>query len=197
MNTERVVKPDEQLAIITDTDQVQTQKPKKIKSTGGIIVDGEYRMRRKVREVLQPAPRRLHYRIHHKGLRNLHSQARLPERYLGNAESRDEFLDRWVQYRMGYRRDQPASDPKSLYEVMSCKYFAENAISCLLANITTALAAYEGCATSRLTQSAATENDIDNKPHRRLQEYRTTYNSIMSRLKSIPGVTSVVHGSNV
>ena len=27
---ERVVKPDEHLAIITDTDQVQTQKPKKI-----------------------------------------------------------------------------------------------------------------------------------------------------------------------
>ncbi|MGN1408705.1 MAG: RelA/SpoT family protein, partial [Eubacteriales bacterium] len=39
---ERIVKPDEQQPPITDTDQVQTQKTKKLKSSGGIIVDGEY-----------------------------------------------------------------------------------------------------------------------------------------------------------
>lgn len=183
---ERVVKPDEQLAIITDTDQVQTQKPKKIKSTGGIIVDGEYGCDVKFAKCCNPLPgdsiigfitKGYGISIHKRDCPNVISGMQNPE-----------TKDRWVNTEWDIAS--PASDPKSLYEVM-LQIFAENDIM-LLANITTALADMKVTLLS-INTKRRTENDIiinltvgcKNIDH---------FNSIMSRLKSINHVHSIQRG---
>ena len=183
---ERVVKPDEQLAIITDTDQVQTQKPKKIKATGGIIVDGEYGCDVKFAKCCNPLPgdsiigfitKGYGISIHKRDCPNVISGMQNPE-----------TKDRWVNTEWDIAS--PASDPKSLYEVM-LQVFAENDIM-LLANITTALADMKVTLLS-INTKRRTENDIiinltvgcKNIDH---------FNSIMSRLKSINHVHSIQRG---
>ena len=99
-----------------------------------------------------------------------------------------ETKDRWVNTEWDIAS--PASDPKSLYEVM-LQIFAENDIM-LLANITTALADMKVSLLS-INTKRRTENDIiinltvgcKNIDH---------FNSIMSRLKSINHVHSIQRG---
>ena len=99
-----------------------------------------------------------------------------------------ETKDRWVNTEWDIAS--PASDPKSLYEVM-LQIFAENDIM-LLANITTALADMKVTLLS-INTKRRTENDIiinltvgcKNIDH---------FNSIMSRLKSINHVHSIQRG---
>lgn len=183
---ERIVKPDEQQPPITDTDQVQTQKNKKLKSSGGIIVDGEYGCDVKFAKCCNPLPgdsiigfitKGYGISIHKRDCPNVIS-----------CMQNEETKDRWVNTEWDIETS--SSDQKSLYEVM-LQIFAENDIM-LLANITTALADMKVSLLS-INTKRRTENDIiinltvgcKNIDH---------FNSIMSRLKGINHVHSIQRG---
>ncbi len=181
---ERIVKPDDQLQI-TETDQIQTQKPKRIKSTGGVVVDGEYGCDVKYAKCCNPLPgdsiigfitKGYGISIHKRDCPNVLESMKNPEN-----------IDRWLNTEWDIVAP---SDQKSLYEVM-LQIFAENDIM-LLANITTALADMKVSLLS-INTKRRTENDIiinltvgcKNIEH---------FNSIMSRLKNINHVISIQRG---
>lgn len=183
---ERIVKPDEQQPPLTDTDQVQTQKNKKLKSSGGIIVDGEYGCDVKFAKCCNPLPgdsiigfitKGYGISIHKRDCPNVLS-----------CMQNEETKDRWVNTEWDIETS--GADQKSLYEVM-LQIYAENDIM-LLANITTALADMKVSLLS-INTKRRTENDIiinltvgcKNIEH---------FNSIMSRLKNINHVHSIQRG---
>jgi len=183
---ERVVKPDE--VPITNTDQVQTQKPKKIRSNSGIVVDGEYGCEVKFAKCCNPLPgdevvgfitKGYGISIHKHDCPNVIEGMKNPDLY-----------DRWIHAEWDSEAGTASDSGKALYEVM-LQIHAENDIM-LLANITTALADMKVSLLSINTQKR-TERDIlinltvgcKNIEH---------FNSIMSRLKNISHVHNIVRG---
>ncbi len=185
---ERVVKPDEQLLPITDTEQIQTKKNKKVRSNTGIIVDGEYGCEVKFAKCCNPLPGDKIIGFITKGYGISVHKCDCPNVKAGRQNL--DNLSRWVKCEWDNDVISATSQNKPLYEVM-LQIYAENDIM-LLANITTALADMKVSLLSINTQKR-TERDIiinltvgcKNTEH---------YNSIMSRLKSINHVTSVTRG---
>ncbi|MBE6540991.1 MAG: bifunctional (p)ppGpp synthetase/guanosine-3',5'-bis(diphosphate) 3'-pyrophosphohydrolase [Ruminococcaceae bacterium] len=184
---ERIVKPEEQV-LITDTDQVQTQKNKKIRSNSGIIVDGEYGCEVKFAKCCNPLPgdhiigfitKGYGISIHKHDCPNVKAGLENPE-----------YRERWAHTEWDTDSMTAAELSKTLYEVV-LQIYAENDIM-LLANITAALADMKVSLLSINTKKR-TESEIiisltvgcKNIDH---------YNSIMSRLKSINHVHSITRG---
>ena len=183
---ERVVKPDDEP--ITTTEQVQTQKPKKVRSNSGIVVDGEYGCEVKFAKCCNPLPGDEIIGFITKGYGISVHKCDCPN--VAENRKNPELFERWVHTE--WDRDAAAGPDggKALYEVM-LQIHAENDIM-LLANITTALADMKVSLLSINTQKR-TDHDIiinltvgcKNIEH---------YNSIMSRLKNINHVHSIVRG---
>lgn len=184
---ERIVKPDEQ-APITTTEQVQTQKSRKIRSNSGIVVDGEYGCEVKFAKCCNPLPgddiigfitKGYGISIHKCDCPNVINGMKNPDNH-----------DRWIHTEWDSEAVSSSDSGKALYEVM-LQIYAENDIM-LLANVTTALADMKVSLLSINTQKR-TENDIlinltvgcKNIEH---------FNSIMSRLKNISHVHNIVRG---
>ncbi len=183
---ERIVKPEEQ-PVITDTDQVQTQTSKRVRHTGGVIVDGEYGCEVKFAKCCNPLPGddiigfvtkgygvSIHKRDCPNAVKGLDNE-QLRERWLRAEWDKDDFMQ---------------ENGRALYEV-ALQIYAENDMT-LIANITMAIADMKVTLLSINTKKR-TENDIiimltvgcKNIEH---------YNSIMSRLRSINHVHSVTRG---
>jgi len=184
---ERVVKPDEQ-APITNTDQVQVQKSKRIRSNSGIIVDGEYGCEVKFAKCCNPLPGDAIIGFITKGHGVSVHKCDCPNAIHG--KQNPDQADRWIHTEWDSDAAYGAGGGKALYEVM-LQVYAENDIM-LLANVTTALADMKVSLLSINTQKR-TDTDIiinltvgcKNIEH---------YNSIMSRLKNINHVHNIVRG---
>ncbi len=181
---DRIVKPDEH-PMITETDQVQVQRSKRIKSTGGIIVDGEYGCDVKFAKCCNPLPGDLVIGFITKGYGISIHKRDCPN--VINGLQNPTNVDRWVNAEWDVAS--PA-EQKPLYEVM-LQVYAENDIT-LLANITMALADMKVTLLS-INTKRRTDTDIiinltigcKNIEH---------FNSIMSRLKNIKHVHSIQRG---
>lgn len=184
---ERVVKPDEQ-PVITTTEQIQTQKNKKIRSNSGIVVDGEYGCEVKFAKCCNPLPGDEIIGFITKGYGISIHKCDCPN--VKNAQQNPELSERWVHTEWDSDAVTAGSNSKALYEVM-LQIYAENDLM-LLANITNSLAEMKVSLLSINTQKR-TSNDIvinltvgcKNIEH---------FNSIMSRLKNINHVHSIVRG---
>ncbi|MBQ4097203.1 MAG: bifunctional (p)ppGpp synthetase/guanosine-3',5'-bis(diphosphate) 3'-pyrophosphohydrolase, partial [Clostridia bacterium] len=184
---EKIVKPDEQ-APITDTDKVVLQKNKKIRSSGGVVVDGEYGCDVKFAKCCNPLPGDSIIGFVTKGYGISIHKRDCPNVALGMENTENKH--RWVSAQWDTESVSYADQHKTLYEVM-LQIYAENDIM-LLANITTALADMRVSLLSINTKKR-TESDIiinltvgcKNTDH---------YNSILSRLRSINHVHSISRG---
>ena len=81
---DRVVKPEEE-ALPQTAEQVVTQKRKK--SSGGVVIDGVEGLAVKFAKRLQSSSRRPGHRLHYKGIRDIDTQAGLPERHFRAEQS--------------------------------------------------------------------------------------------------------------
>ncbi len=184
---ERIVKPEE-APPITETEQVQTQKTKKIRSNSGIIVDGEYGCEVKFAKCCNPLPgdkvigfitKGYGISVHKHDCPNVLEGKRNPE----NAT-------RWLRAEWDSDVLSSSKQNKALFEAM-LQIYAEKDIM-LLANITATLADMKVSLLSINTQKS-TDDDIlinltvgcKNVEH---------FNSIMSRLKAINHVHSITRG---
>ncbi len=182
---EKVVKPEEEPPI-TDTEQVQTTKNRRIRSDNGVVVDGEYGCAVKFAKCCNPLPgddiigfitKGYGISIHKQDCPNVQAGKQNPE----NAE-------RWLEAH--WDRDIAGDTGKSLFEAM-IQIFAENNMT-LLADITAALADMKVSLLSINTKKR-TEQDIiinltvgcKNIEH---------FNSIVSRIKNIDHVQSIARG---
>lgn len=183
---ERIVKPDE-VPVITEAEQVQTKTSKHVRHSGGVIVDGEYGCDVKFAKCCNPLPgddiigfvtKGYGISIHKRDCPNaVHGveNEKTRERWLRAEWDNDDFMQ---------------ENGRALYEVV-LQIFAENDIL-LIANITAAIADMKVTLLSINTKKR-TENDIiinltvgcKNIDH---------YNSILSRLRSINHVHSIVRG---
>ncbi|MBQ6677669.1 MAG: bifunctional (p)ppGpp synthetase/guanosine-3',5'-bis(diphosphate) 3'-pyrophosphohydrolase [Clostridia bacterium] len=173
---------------ITEPEQVKTQKPDRIRSSGGVIVDGEYGCAVKFAKCCNPLPgdsivgfitKGYGVSVHKHNCRNILSGMKDPS-----------FRDRLVNVRWD---EAVASDhSKGLYEA-TFRVFAENTIS-ILADVTATLADMKVTLVAVNTKKR-TEDDIvitltvgcRNSDH---------YESIVSRLRSVPHVRAVTGGSD-
>lgn len=185
---ERIVKPDEQLLPITDTEQIQTKKNKKVRSNTGIIVDGEYGCEVKFAKCCNPLPGDKIIGFITKGYGISVHKCDCPNVKAGR--QKPDNLSRWVKCEWDNDVISAAAQNKPLYEVM-LQIYAENDIM-LLANITTALADMKVSLLSINTQKR-TERDIIINLTVGCKDTEH-YNSIMSRLKSINHVSSITRG---
>ena len=185
---ERIVKPDEQAPLITETEQVKTQKSKKIRSNSGIVVDGEYGCEVKFAKCCNPLPGDAIVGFITKGYGISVHKCDCPNVITGRKNP--ELSGRWVNTEWDTDYENATDQGKTLYEVM-LQVFAENDIM-LLANITSALADMKVLLLSINTKKR-TESDIvinltvgcKNIEH---------FNSILSRLKNINHVHSIQRG---
>ncbi len=173
---------------ITEPEQVKTQKPDRIRSSGGVIVDGEYGCAVKFAKCCNPLPgdsivgfitKGYGVSVHKHNCRNIVSGMKDPA-----------FRDRLVNVRWD---EVAASDrSKGLYEA-TFRVFAENTLS-ILADVTTTLADMKVTLVAVNTKKR-TEDDIvitltvgcRNSDH---------YESIVSRLRSVPHVRAVTGGAD-
>lgn len=183
---ERIVKPEEQLALITETDQVQTQKPKRIRSSGGIIVDGEYGCDVKFAKCCNPLPGDSIVGFITKGY-GISVHKRDCPNVIAGMQNKDQ-IDRWVNCE--WDLETSPGEPKSLYEVM-LQIYAENDIM-LLANITAALAEMKVSLIS-INTKRRTENEIIINLTVGCKD-TDHFNSIMSRLKNVNHIHSIQRG---
>ena len=182
---ERVVKPDEN-AVVTETDQIQTGHLKK-RGTGGIIVDGEYGCEVKFARCCNPLPGDDVIGFVTKGFGISIHKKDCPNAVAGM--SKPEQADRWLRAEWDVEEFTGAAKP--MYEV-GLQIYAENDIR-LLSNITTALADMKVTLLGINTKKR-TDTDIiilltvgcKNIDH---------YNSILSRLRSVPHVERIERGS--
>ena len=185
---ERIVKPDEQAPLITETEQIKTHKSKKIRSNSGIVVDGEYGCEVKFAKCCNPLPGDNIVGFITKGYGISVHKCDCPNVITGRKNP--ELSGRWVNTEWDTDYDNVTEQGKTLYEVM-LQVYAENDIM-LLANLTSALADMKVLLLSINTKKR-TENDIvinltvgcKNIEH---------FNSILSRLKNINHVHSIQRG---
>ncbi len=185
---ERIVKPDDSAPLITETEQVKTQKSKKIRSNSGIVVDGEYGCEVKFAKCCNPLPGDAIVGFITKGYGISVHKCDCPNVISGRKNP--ELSGRWVNTEWDTDYENATDQGKTLYEVM-LQVFAENDIM-LLANITSALADMKVLLLSINTKKR-TESDIvinltvgcKNIEH---------FNSILSRLKNINHVHSIQRG---
>ncbi|MBQ4354957.1 MAG: bifunctional (p)ppGpp synthetase/guanosine-3',5'-bis(diphosphate) 3'-pyrophosphohydrolase [Clostridia bacterium] len=184
---ERVVRPDEQVPI-TNTEQVQTQKPRKIRSNSGIVVDGEYGCEVKFAKCCNPLPGDEIIGFITKGYGISVHKCDCPNVISGRKNP--EMLDRWIHTEWDTEAIADSDSAKALYEVM-LQIHAENDIM-LLANITTALADMKVSLLSINTQKKTDDDFVINLTVgcKNIEHY----NAIMSRLKNIQHVHSIVRG---
>ena len=184
---DKVVKPDE-APPITETEHVQTQTSKKIRSNSGIIVDGEYGCEVKFAKCCNPLPGDNIIGFITKGYGISIHKRDCPNVLAGMKN--ESFFDRWIRAEWDADAMSSVNQNKALFEAM-LQIYAENDIM-LLANITAALADMKVSLLSINTKKR-TEKDIiinltvgcKNIDH---------FNSIMSKLKSINHVHSIQRG---
>ena len=184
---ERIVKPEEQAQIITDTAQVPTKSNKRIRSSGGVIIDGEYGCEVKFAKCCNPLPGDDIIGFVTKGYGVSIHKCDCPNAVAGRKNP--ENADRWIKAE--WDNDSFITpEGRALYEVV-LQIFAENDIM-LLANITAAIADMKVSLLSINTKKR-TESDIiinltvgcKNIEH---------YNSILSRLRNINHIHSIERG---
>jgi GTP pyrophosphokinase len=184
---ERIVKPDEENPI-TETEQIQTQKTKKIRSNSGIIIDGEYGCEVKFAKCCNPLPgdrvigfvtKGYGVSIHKHDCPNVIESRKNPE----NA-------DRWLSAEWDSETLSASGQNKALFEAM-LQIHAEKDIM-LLANITTCLADMKVSLLSINTQKSDDTDIIINLTVgcKNVEHF----NSIMSRLKAISHVHTISRG---
>ncbi|MBQ9718537.1 MAG: bifunctional (p)ppGpp synthetase/guanosine-3',5'-bis(diphosphate) 3'-pyrophosphohydrolase, partial [Clostridia bacterium] len=184
---ERIVKPDE-APPVTETEQIQTQKSKKIRSNSGIIIDGEYGCEVKFAKCCNPLPGDKVIGFITKGYGVSIHKHDCPN--VVDGKKNPAFADRWLRAEWDSDVLSASTQNKALFEAM-IQVYAEKDIM-LLANITAALADMKVSLLSINTQKSD-ETDIiinltvgcKNVEH---------FNSIMSRLKSINHVHSITRG---
>jgi len=183
---EKIVKPEEEPAPITDTEQVQTAKNRKIRSDNGVIVDGEYGCAVKFAKCCNPLPGDAIIGFVTKGYGiSIHKQD-CPNVETGRLNP--ENNERWLEAH--WDNDIASTSSKALFEAM-IQIFAENNMT-LLADITAALADMKVSLLSINTKKR-TEQDIiinltvgcKNIEH---------FNSIVSRIRNIEHVRSIARG---
>ncbi|MBR3998780.1 MAG: bifunctional (p)ppGpp synthetase/guanosine-3',5'-bis(diphosphate) 3'-pyrophosphohydrolase, partial [Clostridia bacterium] len=161
---------------------------KKIRSNSGIVVDGEYGCEVKFAKCCNPLPGDEVVGFITKGYGISIHKHDCPNVIAGRQNP--ELTERWIHAEWDTDAGLSSDSGKALYEVM-LQIHAENDIM-LLANITTALADMKVSLLSINTQKR-TERDIlinltvgcKNIEH---------FNSIMSRLKNISHVHSIIRG---
>ncbi|MBQ9995042.1 MAG: bifunctional (p)ppGpp synthetase/guanosine-3',5'-bis(diphosphate) 3'-pyrophosphohydrolase, partial [Clostridia bacterium] len=184
---ERIVKPDE-APPVTETEQIQTQKSKKIRSNSGIIIDGEYGCEVKFAKCCNPLPGDKVIGFITKGYGVSIHKHDCPN--VIDGKKNPAFADRWLRAEWDSDVLSASTQNKALFEAM-IQVHAEKDIM-LLANITATLADMKVSLLSINTQKSD-ETDIiinltvgcKNVEH---------FNSIMSRLKSINHVHSITRG---
>ncbi len=172
---------------ITEPEQVRTQRPDRIRSTGGVIVDGETGCAVKFAKCCNPLPgdrivgfitKGFGVSVHKHNCHNIVTGMKDPA-----------FRDRLVNVRWD---DVVSTDQsKGLYEAM-IRIFAENTLT-TLADVTTALAEMKVTLVAVSTKKR-TEDDLvitltvgcRNNDH---------YNSIVSRLRTLPHVRAISGGA--
>lgn len=183
---EKIVKPEEEPAPITDTEQVQTTKSRKVRSDNGVIVDGEYGCAVKFAKCCNPLPGDSIIGFVTKGYGiSIHKQD-CPNVVSG--KQNPDYAGRWLEAH--WDSDIAGESSKSLFEAM-IQVFAENNMT-LLAEITAALADMKVALLSINTKKR-TEQDIiinltvgcKNIEH---------FNAIVSRIRSIEHVRSIARG---
>ena len=183
---EKIVKPEEEPAPITDTEQVQTTKSRKIRSDNGVIVDGEYGCAVKFAKCCNPLPGDNIIGFVTKGYGiSIHKQD-CPN--VASGKQNPDYAGRWLEAHWDH--DIAGEGSKSLFEAM-IQVFAENNMT-LLAEITAALADMKVALLSINTKKR-TEQDIiinltvgcKNIEH---------FNAIVSRIRSIEHVRSIARG---
>jgi len=184
---ERIVKPEE-VKLITDTEQVQVQKNKRVRSNSGVIVDGQYGCEVKFAKCCNPLPGDDIIGFVTKGYGVSIHKCDCANAVHGRED--EATRDRWISAEWD-NTDFLHDSGRALYEVV-LQIFAENDIM-LLANITAAIADMKVSLLSINTKKR-TENDIiitlsvgcKNIEH---------YNSILSRLRQINHVRSIARGN--
>lgn len=183
---EKIVKPEEEVAPITDTEQVQTTKSRKIRSDNGVIVDGEYGCAVKFAKCCNPLPGDSIIGFVTKGYGiSIHKQD-CPN--VASGRNNPEYAGRWLEAH--WDTDIAGEGRGSLFEAM-IQVFAENNMT-LLADITAALADMKVALLSINTKKR-TEQDIiinltvgcKNIEH---------FNAIVSRIRNIEHVRSIARG---
>ncbi|MBE6626093.1 MAG: bifunctional (p)ppGpp synthetase/guanosine-3',5'-bis(diphosphate) 3'-pyrophosphohydrolase [Ruminococcaceae bacterium] len=184
---ERIVKPEEHIPVITDTSQVPTKPSKRIRSSGGVVIDGEYGCEVKFAKCCNPLPGDDIIGFVTKGYGVSIHKHDCPNAVAGRKNP--ENADRWISAE--WDNDSFITpEGRALYEVV-LQVFAENDIM-LLANITAAIADMKVSLLSINTKKR-TESDIiinltvgcKNIEH---------YNSILSRLRNINHIHSIERG---
>ena len=184
---ERVVKPEEHIPVITDTSQVPTKSSKRIRSSGGVVIDGEYGCEVKFAKCCNPLPGDDIIGFVTKGYGVSIHKCDCPNAVAGRRNP--ENADRWISAEWD-NESFTTPEGRALYEVV-LQIFAENDIM-LLANITAAIAEMKVSLLSINTKKR-TESDIiinltvgcKNIEH---------YNSILSRLRNINHIHSIERG---
>lgn len=185
--TDRVVKADEPEEQITDVSQVKTvEMPNlsKHKSTGGIVIDGEAGCQVKFAKCCNPLPGDNVIGFITKGFGVSIHKADCPNvlAAMNKEVDKNRFVSAWW--------DIPANSEKTMYEAM-IQIYANDELG-LLATISTALAEMRVSILSINSQKCSGDSMILNLS---VSCKNTDHvNSIVSRLKAIPGVVDVVRG---
>jgi len=182
---ERVVKED--IPASVEPEKIIVRSPKRF-STGGVIVDGQDGCEVKFAKCCNPLPgdRIIGYITKGYGI-SIHKRD-CPN--VINGMKTEEFFSRWVS--ADWNKGDVGSQQAKLFEA-GIQIYAENSMN-LIADVSAALANMKVSITSLNTKICSDSNIIVNisigckdTDH---------YNSIVSRLKSLKGVTSVVRGFN-
>ena len=183
---EKIVKPEEEAPIITETEQVQTAKPKKIRSNNGVVVDGEYGCAVKFAKCCNPLPGDPLIGFITKGYGISIHKADCPN--VLNNQKNPEYAGRWVKAEWDH--EDGVDTGKALFEAM-IQVFAENNMM-LIANITAALADMKVSLLSINTKKRTDEDIIINLTVgcKNVEHF----NSIIYRIRSIDHVRSIARG---
>ena len=184
---DRVVKPEEPVAPVTDVSQVQvSKKPRNVKSNSGVIVDGEAGCSVKFAKCCNPLPGDDIIGFITKGYGISVHKRDCPNVKLGMRDL--EHANRWVP--VEWEQGTVGESGASMYEAL-VRIIADNTIS-LIANITSTLADMR---VSILQINSLTRSDntiiIDVKVGCKNIDH---YNSIVSRLTSLKDIKNVSRG---
>lgn len=183
---ERVCKPEEEAQPITDVSQVKTVAHHHKSASGGIIVDGQYGCAVKFAKCCNPLPgdpvigyitKGYGISIHKRDCPNVISGMKSPE-----------FFNRWIHAE--WDSEEVGERSRKTFEAM-IQIFAENRIS-LIADISMALADMK-VSIIQINTKKNTDDDVIINLTVGCKDI-DHYNSIVSRLKSINSVTSIVRG---
>ncbi len=183
---DRVVKPEVDTPIITDTKQVKVaEKPRDIKSNSGIIIDGEYGCSVKFAKCCNPLPGDSVVGFVTKGYGISIHKSDCPNVIDGMKKS--ENADRWVEAHWELPTVQQRN---SVYEAL-IQIYAYNTIT-LIADVTTALADMKVSILQINSQKRSNDGIIINLKVscKNIDHYK----SIVSRLKDLNGIESVTRG---